>query len=56
MVLSRELLEKLACPRCKGEMDYHQDKNRLDCHQCRLSYRVVDDIPVLLIDEAKTIQ
>jgi uncharacterized protein YbaR (Trm112 family) len=52
MTLSPRLLEKLACPRCKGELAYREAVDRLDCHACRLSYRITDGIPVLLIDEA----
>jgi len=55
MSLSEELLEKLACPKCKGSLDYREDDNRLDCPDCKLSYRIEDDIPVLLIDEAESL-
>ena len=56
MALTDELLEKLACPKCKGELEYQKEKNRLVCGKCKLSYRVVEDIPVLLIDEAKPVK
>jgi uncharacterized protein YbaR (Trm112 family) len=52
MTLSPRLLEKLACPKCKGELLYREEAGRLDCNACRLSYRIADGIPVLLIDEA----
>lgn len=52
MTLSPELLEILVCPQCKGELEYRDDPEALLCHACRLSYRVDDDIPVMLIDEA----
>lgn len=53
MALSQELLEIMACPKCKGEIEYREKENRLLCHKCRLAYEIKDDIPVMLIDEAK---
>ncbi|MDH3889853.1 MAG: Trm112 family protein [candidate division Zixibacteria bacterium] len=53
MALSNQLLEKLACPKCKGKLNYLEVENQLLCESCRLSYRITDDIPVLLIDEAE---
>ncbi len=52
MALSEELLDLLVCPKCKGELEYRKDENVLICHNCKLVYRVVDDIPVMLIDQA----
>ena len=54
MSLSPDLLEILACPRCKGELEHRvEPKEELVCHKCRLVYAVEDDIPIMLIDEAK---
>lgn len=53
MALSGELLEILACPKCKGPLRYDEKQQVLDCGQCRLRYRIEDDIPVMLIDEAE---
>lgn len=53
MVLSEKILAKLVCPQCKGNLDYRQDAPQLICKHCQVSYRVENDIPVLLIDEAK---
>ena len=55
MALSEKLLSKLACPVCKGKLDYKEDEERLVCPACRLAYRIVDDIPVLLPDEAEKV-
>ena len=53
MSLSRDLLEILVCPKCKGELEYKTEpEEQLVCHQCRLIYKVEDDIPIMLIDEA----
>ena len=51
-MLSPKLLEILACPRCKGTLTVPPDHAWLDCAACRLRYRVEQDIPILLIDEA----
>ncbi|HEX9849313.1 Trm112 family protein [Candidatus Deferrimicrobium sp.] len=52
MEMDKELLEILACPKCKGELQLTVDESELRCDVCRLSYRVDDGIPILLIDEA----
>ncbi len=51
-MLKPELLEILACPACKGPLDVHADHAALDCPACRLRFRVEDDIPIMLLDEA----
>lgn len=53
MALSRELIEILACPRCKGEVHLNDKGDGLICDRCRLLYEIKDDIPVMLIDDAK---
>jgi len=58
-MLKRELLAILVCPQCKGELQYdHKDnqKEELICNKCRLAYPVKDDIPIMLIDEARKIK
>jgi uncharacterized protein YbaR (Trm112 family) len=52
MALSKELLEILACPKCKGEVFLTRAEDGLICKSCRLVYQIKDDIPVMLIDEA----
>lgn len=53
MPLDKELLEILACPKCKEPIQYDEAKNILICNNCCVYYSIVDDIPVMLIDEAK---
>jgi uncharacterized protein YbaR (Trm112 family) len=53
MPLSPDLLSILVCPACKGELTYDPDGQTLTCPQCRLRFRIIDDIPVMLIDEAE---
>lgn len=52
-MLSDKLLEILACPKCKGDLNYDRDNNKLICENCKLRYRIDDDIPIMLIDEAE---
>lgn len=52
MALSKELLDILACPKCKGEVVLTDNEDGLTCASCKLKYPVRDDIPVMLIDEA----
>ena len=54
MSLSAQLLDMLACPKCKGVLEYRRDPEQLVCQACRLIYAVEDDIPIMLIDEAKS--
>ncbi|MFH1861668.1 MAG: Trm112 family protein [bacterium] len=53
-MLSQELLEILACPKCKGELEYKIEPHQFICHSCRLIYKVEDDIPNFLIEEAES--
>lgn len=55
MTIAPELLEILVCPKCKGDLDYRQDESLLVCRACRLGYPIEDDIPIMLIDEAKPV-
>ncbi|MDD5720734.1 MAG: Trm112 family protein [Candidatus Krumholzibacteria bacterium] len=52
-MLDPKLLEILACPRCKGAVVPGPEHSHLDCPACRLRYRVEDDIPIMLIEEAE---
>ncbi|RMF85046.1 MAG: Trm112 family protein [Nitrospinota bacterium] len=53
MPIDKELLEILACPKCKGAIRYDAQRDGLICDACRLLYEIRDNIPVMLIDEAK---
>jgi len=56
MGISPELLEILACPKCKGEVCLTEKEDGLTCGACKLLYPIRDDIPVMLIDEALPIE
>lgn len=55
-MIDKELLEILACPKCKGELEYRPSddgKNgSLVCQSCQLDFKIVDDIPNLIIEDA----
>ena len=53
--MDSKLLEILACPVCKGPLIYRKDAQELVCKADRLAFRVENDIPVMLADEARAI-
>ena len=53
MAVSKDLLDILACPKCKGPVLLNEPQDGLICEQCRLVYEIRDDIPIMLIEEAK---
>jgi uncharacterized protein YbaR (Trm112 family) len=55
MVLDPKLLEILACPKDKGPLLYFADEESLYNPRLHLRYRITDDIPIMLIDEAETV-
>lgn len=60
-MLDEKLLEILACPKCKGDLEYTpdpaaNDKGELVCKTCRLVYGVENDIPNMLIDQARPLE
>lgn len=55
-MLQKELLEILACPQCKGPVTLNKELNGIVCPACRLVYEIRDEIPIMLIDEAKPLQ
>ena len=56
MAISKELLDILACPKCKGDLHLNEKKDGLICDACKLMYEIKDDIPIMLIDEAKKME
>ncbi len=54
MALDQRLLEILACPNCRGDVEYIASDDVIVCRgECGYRYPVRDDIPVMLIDEAE---
>ena len=56
MAISKELLEILVCPKCKGDIYLTEAGDGLICDNCKLLYEIKDDIPIMLIDEAKPLK
>ncbi len=52
-MISKELLDILVCPQCKGPVELTAQEDGLTCRKCLLLYEIRDDIPIMLIDEAK---
>ena len=53
MKLDPVLMEILVCPDCKGELRADEANDELICLRCGLIYPVRDDIPVMLVEEAR---
>ena len=54
MTIDQKLLEILACPNCRGEVEYVEAENVIVCNGgCGYRYPVRDGIPIMLIDEAE---
>ncbi len=56
MPINQELLEILACPKCKGDLRLTEKDDGLICDKCQLLYEIKDDIPIMLIEEAKPLK
>ena len=55
MALSPDLLEILACPEDKGPLHYLEGESILYNPRLRRAYEIRDDIPVMLVDEARSV-
>jgi uncharacterized protein len=53
MAVSKDLLDILVCPLCKAPLELLQAESGLKCVQCKRVYPIRDDIPVMLVDEAR---
>ena len=56
MPLNRELVDILACPKCKGTLKLRDDQSAFECATCKLAYPVIDDIPNFIVEEAQPIK
>lgn len=52
-MLDKNLLTLLACPLCKGPLDYDREAGELICHADGLAFPIRDEIPVMLESEAR---
>lgn len=60
MGINPKLLEKLVCPKCKGELKMVGDSEALDCNRCRLRYKIEKYpnnvyIPNMIIEQAEPV-
>lgn len=53
MNLDPRLLDVIVCPACHGALAVDHEAEELQCGSCRRAYPVREDIPVLLVDEAR---
>ncbi len=51
--MNQELLAILVCPLCKGRLLYCPDDQELRCQVDKLAYPIRDDIPIMLLDQAR---
>jgi uncharacterized protein YbaR (Trm112 family) len=56
MTLDAKLLDILACPICKGPLQYSRQQSVLVCRADRLAYPIRDGIPVMLEEEARRLE
>ena len=54
--MDKKLLDILACPVCKGELEYDQQSSELICKKDKLAFPIRDDIPVMLESEARSLE
>ena len=53
-IMDKRLLNILVCPLCKSQLHLDADKHELICKADRLAYPIRDDVPVMLVDEARS--
>lgn len=55
MALNKELLDILVCPKCKKPVEPTEDWSWLDCKECNLRYEVRNGVPIMLVDQAQSL-
>ena len=53
--MDKRLLEILVCPLCKSSLHLDAEKKELICKADRLAYSIRNDIPVMMVDEARSL-
>ncbi len=54
--MKKEILNILACPKCKGQLELKADETGIICKTCELLFKIEDNIPILLIEKAEKYQ
>ncbi len=52
-MINKDLLDILVCPKCKNPVTLTESGDGLVCEECKLKYEIKDDIPIMLVEEAK---
>ena len=55
-MIRKDLLDILACPKCKEKVVLDEEGTYLICKKCQLRYPIEDDIPIMLIDRAEKME
>ena len=53
--MDKRLLNILVCPLCKSQLHLDIEKHELICKADRLAYPIRDDVPVMLVEEARSL-
>ena len=53
--MDKRLLNILVCPLCKSQLHLNIEKHELICKADRLAYPIRNDVPVMLVDEARSL-
>lgn len=53
MALNLKILDVIACPICKGKLDYDKNTQTLICKFNKLSFPIKNGVPILLVEQAK---
>jgi len=56
MAIDKTLLGILVCPICKGNLTYRQASQELICYVDKLAFRIEDDIPIMIPEEARNLE
>ncbi len=54
-MINEELLDILVCPKCKGNIKLDDTNKYVICERCNLAYIISKDMPIMLIDNAISI-
>ena len=55
-MIDKEFLDILICPKCKGDIKLHNNEKYNICEKCGLAYYIDENMPIMLIDKAVTIE
>nr|CRH04553.1 conserved hypothetical protein [Candidatus Magnetococcus massalia] len=55
-MLDKTLLDILVCPLCKGPLEVDKEHTELTCAKDKLAFPIRDDIPVMLVEEARELE